>query len=200
MDPSTAAPQTQPAAKTQQPATPNSLTALANGSAPVQQPKPQMISGHPEQGPIQTVAPEAPQGNEEVVQPAKQENSAQTAPQAAPELQQVEIQSSIPEVKVEQSVEGVVEKSPNMENPELPEVVKQAGVTFSGPGIPVEENVFAVQTMPVTYEQAVAEEKATKIKDSKHWLMAKIIYIWRKLNPNIGKKGVENTNVSSTNS
>lgn len=200
MDPSTTVPQTQPVAKVQPPET--SLRDLASGTPPAQQPpKQQMISGHPEQGPIQAApAVEAPQDTEEVVQPAKQENSAQAAPQASVEVQQVEIQPSVPEVQVEQSVEAVVEKSPDTEKPDLPDAVKQAGVTFSGPGIPVEENAFAIKTMPVSYEEAVKEEKATKIKDSKHWLMAKIIYIWRKINPDIGKKGAQTQNVSSTNS
>ncbi|HWY79426.1 MAG TPA: hypothetical protein VNW29_03645, partial [Candidatus Sulfotelmatobacter sp.] len=86
----------------------------------------------------------------------------------------------------------IIERSPDQEKPEIPQEVKDAGVTHSGPGvIDVEQNDFGVKKMPaVTFPQAIEEEKRTKLHDSKHWYMAMVMYIWRKLNPKMGEKNV----------
>jgi hypothetical protein len=176
MDPTTpAAPNTTPAAPIVAPSIPT----------------PQQISGgHPEHGSSHVVATqETPGDTEDQVQPAKQETGTPVIVQPTEAIPSVEVAPSIPEVAVEKSVENIVEKAPDLEKPELPQVVKDAGVTLSGPGIPVDENSFAVKKMPMTFEQAEAIEKTTKIKESKHWLAELIIYMWRKLNPMLGKKG-----------
>ena len=106
---------------------------------------------------------------------------AKSADENAEEVVDVEVQPSIPEAKIEASVENVVEKSADQEKPEIPKEVQKV-VTHSGPGvIDVTENTFGVAKMPVTYQQAKVEEKKTGIKESKHWFMAMIMYIWRKL-------------------
>ncbi len=157
--------------------------------------QPQSGSVNKEAGPTM-IAQEAPDENdEEEIKPASQETKTQVMQQGgveAQEVQEVEVQPSIPEAKIEKSVENVVEKAPDQEKPVIPQVVKDAGVTHSGPGmITVEENTFGVTTLPKTYQQAALEEKQTKIKDSKHWLLATLMYVWRKLNPNLGKKGAK---------
>lgn len=155
-------------------------------------PTPQQISGHPEQAPIQSgIVQEA---SEEDVQPVQQEVSNSPVTQQSAEGQAIEVQPSLPEVKVEQSVEHVVEKSPDTEKPTIPDAVKAIGVTHSGPGVPVDENIFNVKTLPMTYEQAVIEEKQhPKLNDSKHWLAELVKYVWRKIDPSYGKsRGVKN--------
>lgn len=155
-------------------------------------PTPQPISGHPEQAPIQVSSTQ--EASEEMVQPARQEVSNGPVAQQNTEVQEIEVQPSHPEVRVEQSVEHVVEKSPDTEKPTIPDAVKAIGVTHSGPGVPVDENIFNVKTLPMTYEQAVIEEKQhPKLNDSKHWLAELVKYVWRKLDPSYGKsKGVKN--------
>lgn len=150
----------------------------------------QPISGPKEQAPLHTgTAQEMPQqDSEEQIQLAKQEAGLPSVGQQKEE-QQIEVKQSIPEVSVEQSVEGVIEKSPDTEKPKISEPLQKAGVTHSGPGVPIEENKFAVHTMPMTYQQAAVIDKQTPLKDSKHWLAELIMYIWRKLDPAIAKKG-----------
>lgn len=177
--------------RVQQPAaiTPGSMSELAQKSVVQSVPTQQQISGHPEQGPIQSGPAQAEDNEDDVVQPARQEVSVQPAGPQTAEVGEIEVTPSIPEVSVEKSVEHVVEKSPDMDKPKLPEAVKAAGVTHSGPGIPVDENVFNIKTMPMTYEDAKLEEKQhPKLNDSKHWLAELIMYVWRKLDPDINKK------------
>lgn len=134
---------------------------------------------------------ELPQSDDqETIQPAKQE-AAHTTGGAVKEEQQVEIRASVPEVTVEKSVEGVVEKSADTEKPEIAEELKKAGITHSGPGIPIETNKFAITSMPMPYEEAKAMDKASTLHDSKHWLAELVMYVWRKLDPMIDKKAKE---------
>lgn len=152
-------------------------------------PTPQPISGHPEQAPLQTSAPvENSQEDPEEDQPARQEVSTRPT-QSVAEVQEIEVTPSVPEIAVEKSIEHVVEKSPDAEKPQLSDEVKAVGVTHSGPGVAVDENVFSVKTLPMTYDQAVAEEKLhPQLNDSKHWLSELVQYVWRKLDPTNGKK------------
>ena len=86
---------------------------------------------------------------------------------------------------------SVYSYSPDQEKPDLPKVVQNAGVTYSGPGvIDVKQNSFGVKKLPITYDQAANEERITQLHDSKHWFAGMIMYIWRKLNPALGKKKV----------
>jgi hypothetical protein len=80
-------------------------------------------------------------------------------------------------------VEKVLKKSPDLEKPDIPKAVSDAGVTLSGPGvIQVDENSFGVSQMPaVTYQQAAVQIKETKLKDSRHWFLGQLMFIWRKL-------------------
>jgi hypothetical protein len=101
-----------------------------------------------------------------------------------------EIGPTTPELSAKQELEGIVEKSPDQEKPDLPKVVQDAGVTHSGPGvISVSQNNFGVTKMPAkTFQQAVEEEKKTPLHDSKHWFSALLMYIWRKINPKAREK------------
>ncbi|MBA3723873.1 MAG: hypothetical protein H0W89_03175 [Candidatus Levybacteria bacterium] len=201
MDPSTSPAQgvpnvQQPVSGRAQPPTatvqPGSMSELASGvSLPSAQPE-QISSGNPEQGPIQAGAvSESTEHSEEDVQPARQEVSAKPAPSSV-EVQQIEVAPSMPEVAVERSIESIVEKSPDTEKPKIPEAAKAFGVTHSGPGVPIDENVFNVKSLPMTFQEAVAEEKLhPKLNDSKHWLAELVLYVWRKIDPKKGKKKEE---------
>lgn len=156
--------------------------------------KTQSVSVNKEAGPAMISQEASDESDEDEIKLASQETKNQAMQPSGgaevQEVQEVEIQPSIPEMKVEKSIEDVVEAAPDQEKPMIPQIVKDAGVTHSGPGmITVEENIFGVTTLPKTYQQAVAEEKQTKIKDSKHWLLATVMYVWRKLNPKLSKKG-----------
>jgi len=100
-----------------------------------------------------------------------------------------EIQPSVPEVVAgSPEVEKLIEITPP-EQPKISDELKNIGVTHSGPGFidAAQMNQPALK-MPVTYQQAVnAEEqiKDNKLKSSKFWLLEKIKYIWRKVDPNI---------------
>lgn len=152
------------------------------------------ISGNKE-GPPAVIITESPDADDEdEIQPAKQETKTQVVQQgAAAEVQDIEVRPSIPEVTIEKSVESVIEKSPDQEKPDI-KAIEDAGVTHSGPGIIAVEstNTLGIPKMPQTYQQAAVEEKETKLHDSKHWLSGLIKYIWRKVNPKLGKKGVTN--------
>ncbi|MGH7204554.1 MAG: hypothetical protein ACREHC_09015 [Candidatus Levyibacteriota bacterium] len=151
------------------------------------------ISVNKESGPSVIVS-ENSNDNEEV-QIASQETKNQGVQQQAnAEVQEIEVQPSALEPKIEASVEHIVEKSGDQETPVIAEVVKQAGVTHSGPGVipdttvKIKNNVFGIKTPPITYQQAVLEEKKTEFKTSKHWLMGIYEYVWRKINPTLGTK------------
>lgn len=119
--------------------------------------------------------------------------------ESVPTPETVDLQPADNEPVIDASVEQVVEKSSPQEKPVLPEAVKQAGVTHSGPGVipdkikvvpktlQVPENKFGITAMPISYDQALLEEKQTSFKSSKHWLMGVYEYVWRKINPMIGR-------------
>ncbi len=143
------------------------------------------------QPPVATVPTQpAPPSMPQTISLNREEAPVQTAiSQESSQAVEVKIAPSVPEVAVEKSVEQVVEISPNIEKPELPKIVKDAGVTLSGPGVPIQENSFGVTKLPMTYQQAAIEVKKTKLNDSRHWFVAKLMYIWRKINPDIAKEG-----------
>lgn len=100
-----------------------------------------------------------------------------------------EIQPSVPEVVAgSPEVEKLIEITPP-EQPKISEELKNIGVTHSGPGfIDASQMNQPAPKMPVTYQQALnAEEqiKDNKVKSSKFWLLEKIKYLWRKVDPNI---------------
>jgi hypothetical protein len=167
-----------------------SLTQLATDPGSFAAPASQNISGgSPEQGPIQSSAPveNSQDDRDEEDAPARQEVSTRPVGQVVE--QQIEVSPSVPEIAIEKSIEHVVEKAPDIEKPKLSEAVKAVGVTHSGPGVPVDENVFLVKTLPMTFEQALVEEKAhPKMNDSKHWLAELVLYVWRKIDPKKGKE------------
>lgn len=194
MDPSASSAQSAPnqsmaANKLQQPV-PVQAGTMSQQSAPTPQP----ISVHPEQGPVQTATP-SESTEDEIVQPAQQEVSVKPVQQTA-EVDAIEMKPSTPEVSVEQSVEQVIEKSPDMDRPKLSNDLKAIGVTHSGPGVPVDTNNWNVKSLPMTFEQAVAEEKQhPRLNDSKHWLAELVLYVWRKIDPTYGKqKGAKQEN------
>lgn len=145
--------------------------------------------------PVQTPAPQSPTAsstNKETGPAAVQEVKPSVTQEAASiESQTVELQPSIPEAKIEKSMEQVLEKSPDQEKPVIPPAVKAAGVTHSGPGVidvQVQQNGLIVKPLPATYAEAALEEKKTEFKSSKHWLMGTVMYVWRKINPELGKE------------
>lgn len=96
-----------------------------------------------------------------------------------------ELRPSVPEFEASPEIEKIVEKAPSAE-PVLTQELKDAGVTHSGLGvIDASSATFAPAKIPVSYDTAVVEEKQTQLHDSKHWLMGKIMYLWRKINPNV---------------
>jgi hypothetical protein len=169
-----------------------------------QQPKHQQISvGSREAGAVVEDADEDDDDDEELlVAPQETKNSAAigqnegededetvtvaSGQQAAADVQEnVAIRPSAPEAAVVASpeVEKVIEKAENREEPVIPKEVQDAGVTHSGPGVIVveQQNNFGVSQMPVSYQQAAKQIKKTKFKDSKHWFLGMMMYIWRKL-------------------
>ena len=173
---------------------------VSPAQTPPQQKTPMTISVNKEEGSATVMVAESPAGDEEdEVIAAPQETKTQVVQQGGGEDMQeeevAEIAPATPEFLANEEVKEVVEKSPDQEKPDLPKVVQDAGVTHSGPGvIDVSENQFGVKKLPITYHQAAVEEKVTKLHDSKHWLMGTVMYIWRKLNPKLGKGSPETKN------
>ena len=126
----------------------------------------------------------------------KESAPAVIAQETGSEEQAVSVETANIEPKIDASVEHMVEKSPDREKPELSEAVQQAGVTHSGPGIipdkiivqEIPDNKFGITALAVPYEQAALEEKKAPFKSSKHWLMGIYEYVWRKINPDLGRK------------
>lgn len=200
MDPSTSTvpdvqqqtPSDQQLSQTQSP------TTLGQPTQPVQTPPQKTsvaVSVNKEAGSAAVMVTESPDADEDEIVVAPQETKTQVVSQQGGvdlEEEAVEMQPSVPEFSASSEVEKIVEKSPDQEKPEISKAVSDAGVTHSGPGIiTVDRNNFSVTKMPETYEQAVEEEKKTQLHDSRHWFAAMIMYIWRKLNPTLGKKKVE---------
>lgn len=148
---------------------------------------PSSISGGKESEPSAFKPENASDMNNQEVQSARQE--VPTTPEQQNVEAQADTETQIAVESAEQSaeIEKFVEASPDVETPDIPKEVQKAGVTHSGPGMIIDENSFGVTAMPMTYEQAAEEEKQTKFKDSRHWLLAQIMYVWRKLNPQYGK-------------
>jgi hypothetical protein len=83
-------------------------------------------------------------------------------------------------------VEKLIEITPP-EQPKISDELKNIGVTHSGPGV-IPQATFAPAKIPVSYEQALNEEekiKSNRLHSSKFWLLEKIKYLLRKVNPNI---------------
>jgi hypothetical protein len=179
---------------------------------PPQQKTPVTISSGNKEGEGQStmIVAESPDADEEdEVIAAPQETKTQVVQQGGgvntQEEEVAEIAPVIPEFSASSEVKEIVEKSPDQEKPDLPQIVQDAGMKHSDPGvthsglgvIDVEENQFGVKKLPITYHQAAVEEKVTKLHDSKHWLMGTVMYIWRKLNPKFGKESGEMKNGAS---
>jgi hypothetical protein len=199
MDPSTSSAQDAQNQKASDPGITN-VQPPAIPAQPPQQPvskAPVTISVNKE-GPSAVIAAESSIDDEddEEEQVAPQENKTQGVQQAGGdgEEEAVDVEPSAPEVSASAEsaeVERVVEKTPDVE-PKITPELKKVGVTHSGPGIipdeiKVSENNFGIKKLPVSFEQAALEEKKTKLHDSKHWFSAMMMYIWRRLNPQLGK-------------
>jgi hypothetical protein len=151
------------------------------------------VPGSIEEG--SAVMPENPDAgdDEEEIKVAPQEMKNQAVGQqgmtADAEKEVIIVSPSVPEFESTPEVEKFVEKTPDQENPVISKEVERAGVTHSGPGvIDTTSAPIPVAKIPVSYDVAVVEEKQTKLHDSKHWLMGMVVYIWRKVNPDITKK------------
>lgn len=123
---------------------------------------------------------------------AEEQDEQQVAsPQGVANLQteSVEIAPAIPEVVTSSpEVEKLVEITPP-DKPKLNEEMKKIGVTHSGPGIiDPGPSKLPEPKMPITIEEVLQEEekiKSNRLHTSKFWLLEKIKYIWRKVNPKI---------------
>lgn len=187
----------QPASQTPvQPVTSTDQTSQPAPTQPVQpsqqQKEPMTISVNKEAGPavIVTESADAGENDENDIKVAPQEANV-IGPQGGAEAQEtVELQPAVPEVAIENTeVEKIVEATPDQEKPDIPKALSDAGVTHSGPGIiAVPQNNFGIKEIPVSYQQAAVEEKQTELHESKHWLMGVVMYVWRRINPELGKE------------
>jgi hypothetical protein len=132
---------------------------------------------------VQQSKPFSVQQNMTAISTNKEIETIQTV---TPEQQSKPEQSQTPEATIEKREEVIQQKEQSV-------TMKQATkptVTHSGPGVIIEEkgieqNKFGVKTLPVTYQEALKEEKQTQLRDSKHWLMKTIMYVWQKINPKL---------------
>ncbi len=100
-----------------------------------------------------------------------------------------ELQPAVPEViAASPEVEKLIEVN-ELEKPKISTELKNIGVTHSGPGIiDAADMHLSKPKIPVTYAQAITQEeliKANRLHSSKFWLLEKIKYLWRKMNPDI---------------
>lgn len=158
-----------------------------------QQKMPISVPGSIEEG--SAVMPENPNAgdDEEELRVAPQETKNQAVGQqgmtADAEEETIAVSPSVPEFEASPEVEKIVEKTPDQEKPVISQEVKKAGVTHSGPGvIDIPNPVIPAQKLPVSYFDAVEEEKVTKLHDSKHWFMGLVVYLWRRVNPKLPLK------------
>jgi hypothetical protein len=100
-----------------------------------------------------------------------------------------ELEPAIPEVVTSSpEVEKLIEITPP-DKPELSDEVKKIGVTHSGPGI-IDPGQLRLPDpkIPISIQQVLSEEekiKSNRLHTSKFWLLQKIKYLWRKINPEI---------------
>lgn len=184
-------PSDQPINSVQPTATQPSVQAQAAEPVQTPQQKTQISVGNVEAGASSMVQESSDAGaedDEDELRVSPQETKNQAVSQGGgidSQEQTIEVRPSAAEAgaAISPEIEPFVEKTSDQEKPTLSQAVQDAGVTHSGPGmIAVDENPFGVTQMPpITLQQAVVEEKKTGFKESKHWFMGLVEYIWRKL-------------------
>lgn len=163
---------------------------------PPQQKMPQSISINKEgQSVVIQEVSDSGEDDEEELKVAPQETKTQVAGSqgGADQEENAEIQKTPEVVTGSVETEKAVENVPEAEKPPISEKLQKPPITHSGPGamIDVDQNDFGVKKMPaITYPQAAAQVKKTGLHDSKHWFMAMMMYIWRKVKPGIEKEQV----------
>lgn len=121
--------------------------------------EPPAISGHREHGPVST----------------------KTSELTKPLESQPEIAPSTPhEVMIPQELKNTVEKGPDARVPKIEKEMDQAGVKLAKESTPVITTPTGKIKLPMTYTQALRNEKNSSFADSRHWLAALIMYLWQK--------------------
>lgn len=85
------------------------------------------------------------------------------------------------EGKIEKELEALVEKTPDLEKPKIPEEAKKAGLEHAKADTPMPPIVSGVKPLPMSYDEAEFTRKKYKWKDSVAWFAAVIMYHWKKL-------------------
>jgi len=127
-----------------------------------------VTAGHPEQGPVRIeVADEEPTSD------------------AAVESEEVVMQHSQPEVVVAPELqEAGVEQGEDAKEQQLSAEVALAGVSVTNAQAPFVAIPSNDTSLPMTYEQAVVEEKTVKSpKNSLSWFLREIVREWKKRIP-----------------
>jgi hypothetical protein len=104
-------------------------------------------------------------------------------PSPFPDVSKMSETQIIEEEKVlEKELESIVEKSPDVEKPQIPEEAKQAGLTHAKESTPMPVVSSSNIVLPMTYEEAKLTRKKYKWRDSVSWFTALIMYHWKKMN------------------
>lgn len=92
------------------------------------------------------------------------------------------------EGKIEKELEALVEKTPDLEKPKIPEEAKKAGLEHAKADTPMPPVVSGVKPLPMSYDEAEFTRKKYKWKDSVAWFAAVVMYHWKKLGISNKKK------------
>jgi hypothetical protein len=92
------------------------------------------------------------------------------------------------EGKIERELEALVEKTPDLEKPKIPEEAKKAGLEHAKADTPMPPVVSGVKPLPMSYDEAEFTRKKYKWKDSVAWFAAVVMYHWKKLGISNKKK------------
>lgn len=92
------------------------------------------------------------------------------------------------EGKIEKELEALVEKTPDMEKPKIPEEAKKSGLDHAKADTPMPPVVVGVKPLPMSYDEAEFTRKKNKWKDSVAWFAAVVMYHWKKLGISNKKK------------
>jgi hypothetical protein len=113
--------------------------------------------------------------------PAGKEREPVSAP--FPDVSKMSETQIIEEEKVlEKELESIVEKSPDVEKPQIPDEAKQAGLTHAKESTPMPVVSSGNIVLPMTYEEAKLTRKKYRWRDSISWFTALVMYHWKKIN------------------
>jgi hypothetical protein len=113
--------------------------------------------------------------------PTGKEHEPVSAP--FPDVSKMSETQIIEEEKVlEKELNSIVEKSPDLEKPKIPEEAKQAGLTHAKENTPMPVVSSGNIILPMTYEEAKLTRKKYRWRDSVSWFTTLIMYHWKKMN------------------